>query len=166
MRKSRIILLLLALFITIGVKAQQQQEQPTLEFVMELRVKIDKPFQVGRTPHGQRTIIPILGGTFEGPKLKGEILSGGADYQMGNEQTHRTEIEAIYCIRTDDGVNIHVRNAGLIVMNEGSAPYFFTSPHFEAPHGSKYEFLNNAIFVCRPGRSTMEYLSLLVWMVK
>jgi hypothetical protein len=85
---------------------------------------------------------------------------------MGDELTHRTEIEAIYCIRTDDGVNIHIRNAGLIVMNEGSAPYFFTSPHFEAPHGSKYEFLNNAIFVCRPGRSTMEYLSLLVWMVK
>ena len=68
MRKSKIIMLLLALFITIGVRAQQQQEQPTLEFVMELRVKIDKPFQVGRTPHGQRTIIPILGGTFEGPR--------------------------------------------------------------------------------------------------
>ena len=34
-------MLLLALFVTIGVRAQQQQEQPTLEFVMELRVKID-----------------------------------------------------------------------------------------------------------------------------
>ena len=31
-------MLLLALFMTVGVRAQQQQEQPTLEFVMELRV--------------------------------------------------------------------------------------------------------------------------------
>jgi Protein of unknown function (DUF3237). len=165
MKKGKILLFLLALAFATGAKAQQQQPQPTLEFVMELRVKIDKPFSVGRTPHGQRTVIPILGGTFEGPLLKGEILSGGADYQMSDELTHRTEIEAIYCIRTDDGVNIHIRNAGLITMGEGGA-YFFTTPHFEAPHGSKYEFLNNAIFVCRPGNSTMEYLSLLVWKVK
>lgn len=166
MKPGKLLLLLLVLVLATGAKAQQQEPAPALEFVMELRVKIDKPFSVGRTPHGQRTVIPITGGTFEGPQLKGEILSGGADYQMSDEVTHRTEIEAIYCIRTDDGVNIHVRNSGLIVMSEGSAPYFVTSPHFEAPHGTKYEFLNNSIFVCRPGRSNGDYLSLLIWRVK
>ena len=106
MKTAKVFLILFALSIGMTVKAQD----PVFEFVMELRVKIDQPFSVGKTPKGQRTIIPITGGTFEGPKLKGEILSGGADYQLSDEATHRTEVEAIYCIRTDDGVNIHVRN--------------------------------------------------------
>ena len=101
MKTAKVFLILFALSIGMTVKAQD----PVFEFVMELRVKIDQPFSVGKTPKGQRTVIPITGGTFEGPKLKGEILSGGADYQLSDEATHRTEVEAIYCIRTDDGVN-------------------------------------------------------------
>lgn len=163
MKTSKIIFLLLAF--VLNIQAQEQQAQPTLEFVMELRVKLDQPYSVGKTARGQRNIIPITGGTFEGPKLKGEILSGGADYQLTDENTHRTEIEAIYSIRTDDGVNIHVRNAGLILFNSNGA-YFVTTPRFEAPQGSKYDFLNNAIFVCKPGPPANGSLSLMIWMVK
>ena len=54
----------------------------------------------------------ITGGTFEGPGLKGTIVNGGADYQLNAEG--RTELEAIYCIKTDDGIYIHVRNRGII----------------------------------------------------
>ena len=97
--------------------------------------------------------------------MKGEILSGGADYQLSDEATHRTEVEAIYCIRTDDGVNIHVRNCGLITMQEGGF-YFVTSPRFEAPKDSKYNFLNNATFICKPGKPVEGALSLMIWMVK
>lgn len=161
MKTAKVFLILFALSIGMTVKAQD----PVFEFVMELRVKIDQPFSVGKTPKGQRTIIPITGGTFEGPKLKGEILSSGADYQLSDEATHRTEVEAIYCIRTDDGVNIHVRNCGLITMQEGGF-YFVTSPRFEAPKDSKYNFLNNATFICKPGKPVEGALSLMIWMVK
>ena len=74
-------------------------------------------------------------------------------------------MEAIYCIRTDDGVSIHVRNWGLIVTDDQGF-YFTTSPKFEAPKDSKYAWLNNRIFVCRPDFSKQGYLSLNVWMVK
>ena len=166
MKKGKILLFLLALAFATGAKAQQQP-QPILEFVMELRVKIDKPFSVGRTPHGQRTVIPILGGTFEGPLLKGEILSGGADYQMSDELTHRTEIEAIYCIRTDDGVTIHVRNNGIIKMGGQGGMYFRCAPKFEAPKDSKYAWMNESLFLCQPGfGGAGGGITLDVWKVK
>lgn len=64
---------------------------------------------------------------FEGPSLKGTILSGGADYQLANADGTRTELEAIYSIRTDDGVNIHVRNRGLVCdgKNADGTPYYY-----------------------------------------
>ena len=107
-------------------------------------------YTCGETQHGRRTIIPITGGTFEGPNIKGTIISGGADYQIANTAINRTELEAIYCIKTDDGVYIHIRNCGLITMGP-SGFYFRTAPKFEAPQDSKYAWLNNAIFVCMPG---------------
>lgn len=124
----------------------QKEFTPALEFVMQLQVKIQGVERVGETPHGSRQSIPITGGTFKGPRIEGVVLPGGADYQMSNGQ--RTEVEAIYNIRTNDGVTIHVRNNGLITSGQGGF-YFYTNPHFEAPVDSKYNWLNNAIFVCR-----------------
>ena len=80
----------------------------------------------------------------------GEIIGGGADYQLIDQEHGRTEVEAIYSIKTDDGVYIHIRNCGLITMGQGGF-YFRTAPKFEAPRDSKYAWLNDAIFVCMPG---------------
>lgn len=148
-----------------------QGEAPQLEFVVELKVKCEGAYQVGETPHGNRFIIPIVGGTFEGPQMKGTILPGGADYQLQDNAHGRTELEAIYSIRTDDGVNIHVRNRGLICTGQDSEGrpqfYFRTAPQFEAPMDSKYAWLNNAIYVCQPSMGGEQGLICLkVWKVK
>ena len=110
MKRLFILMAFLAFFV--GVKAQD--EGPQLEYVVELKVKCEGAYQVGQTSHGNRFVIPIVGGTFEGPKMKGTIIPGGADYQLQDNEHGRTEVEAIYSIKTDDGVNIHVRNKGLI----------------------------------------------------
>lgn len=154
----------------LGMKAQN--DTPSLEFVVELKVKCDGAYQVGKTSHGNRMVIPIVGGTFEGPKMKGTVLPGGADYQLQDPTTGRTEIEAIYSIKTDDGVNIHIRNCGLIYTGKGTDGnpqfYFRTTPKFEAPQESKYAWLNNAIFICQPGfgGGNDGTICLRVWMVK
>lgn len=149
-----------------------QNDAPQLEFVVELKVKCDGSYQVGQTSHGNRFIIPIVGGTFEGPQMKGTILPGGADYQLQDNAHGRTEIEAIYSIRTDDGVNIHIRNRGLICTGQDSEGrpqfYFRTAPQFEAPYDSKYAWLNNSLFVCQPsmGGGDPGLICLKIWRVK
>ena len=158
-------LIILAMLAICACAYSQNPVTPELEFAFELKVDIDGAFTVGAVPHGDRIVIPITGGSFEGPGIKGEILPGGADYQMGDRESGRTEVEAIYCIRTDDGVYIHVRNWG-IICGGADGFYFTTSPKFEAPKDSKYNWLNNKIFVCRPDFSKQGYLSLNVWAVK
>ena len=160
---------MMLLAFVLGIKAQENA--PQLEYVVELKVKCEGAYQVGQTSHGNRFIIPIVGGTFEGPKMKGTILSGGADYQLQDNEHGRTEVEAIYSIKTDDGVNIHVRNKGLICTgkDENGNPqfYFRTTPQFEAPFDSKYAWLNNAIFVCQPAFGGNDgTINLKIWKVK
>ena len=140
------------------------------EFVMQLRVALGEAYGVGATPQGNRYVVPIVGGTFAGPLLRGTIIGGGADYQLASLDGSRTTLEAIYSIRTDDGVNIHVRNQGIIYngMDEHGQPtyYFKAAPRFEAPVDSRYAWLNNALFVCAPGAPTADGIVLNVWKVK
>ena len=145
--------------LAVAFSSSAQTPEPELEFALELKVKLGQAYGVGETANGNRFIIPITGGTFEGPKIKGEVLPGGADYQMQGK--NHTDIEAIYCIRTDDGVNIHIRNKGIIAGN-----YFYCSPKFEAPLNSKYAWLNDAIFVCRPSGFMDGGIMLKVWKVR
>ena len=151
----------LTLFAQAQVNVPSAEETPQLEFALQLRVTLDAPYSVGETQHGRRTVIPITGGTFEGPLLKGTIINGGADYQLANAEG-RTEIEAIYSIKTDDGVICSGKDA------EGRPSFYFkAAPQFEAPANSRYAWLNNAIFVCQPAFNTdFKGIVLNVWKVK
>lgn len=157
---------------TLSVCAQTcpPEYTPELEFALQLKVTLGEAFSVENTQHGRRTVVPITGGTFEGPRLKGTIINGGADYQLANGKG-RTELEAVYCIKTDDGVYIHVRNRGIIANSKdaGGKPvsYFKAAPQFEAPADSKYGWLNDALFICEPV-SSQEFKGVVlnVWRVK
>ena len=170
---KKIILSMLVLC-SVAMSAQEKSvpksPTPQLEFVMQLNVAISGAYSVGNVPKGHRQIIPITGGTFEGPGIKGTVLGGGADYQLSTDGGSRTELEAIYSIRTDDGVSIHVRNKGIICNGKdenGNASFYFrAAPQFEAPVDSKYAWLNNAIYVCAPSFGAEGTIVLDVWKVK
>ena len=171
MKKQLFIMaLLLGCMLQVSAQSYPPKDTPQLEFALQLKVTLGQAFSIENTQHGRRTVIPITGGTFEGPGIKGTIINGGADYQLANAQG-RTELEAIYCIKTDDGVYIHVRNRGIIAGGQDADGkptfYFRAAPQFEAPADSKYGWLNNSLFVCSP-EFTQEFKGIVlnVWRVK
>ena len=88
-------------------------EQPRLDFVFEIRLDVSGKMQeLGKTTKGIRRIIPISGGDFEGPDMKGTILPGGADWQLIRFDSV-IEIAARYVLKTDDGALITIVNSGL-----------------------------------------------------
>ncbi len=162
--------LLTAFSLSVSAQSDSPKDTPQLEFALQLKVTLGEVFSIDNTQRGRRTVIPITGGTFEGPLLKGTIVNGGADYQLANDQG-RTELEAIYCIKTDDGIYIHVRNKGIIAngkdANGKPTVYFRCAPQFEAPADSKYGWLNNSLFLCAPEFSPQfKGVILNVWRVK
>ena len=52
------------------------------ELLFEISADLEIPQAIGTTPHGTRRIVPVTGGSFAGPKLKGEVLPGGGDWVL------------------------------------------------------------------------------------
>jgi hypothetical protein len=67
---------------------------------------------LGPAPGGERRVVPILGGTFEGDGLAGEVLGGGADWQW-RRSDGTLDIDAQYALRERGGAVIEVRSRGL-----------------------------------------------------
>lgn len=118
---------------------------PGTELALELFVTITPAVTVGPSGHGTRRFIPITGGRFSGNGIKGEVMAGGADWQL-TRPDGVTEVTALYSIKTDDGAVIVVDNQGIIVPAAGGIGYARTNPQFRAPQG-KYEWLNKTLFV-------------------
>ena len=131
---------------------------PRLERLCRATVEIGPPVVVGDTPLGLRRIIPITGGRVEGPRLRGVVLPGGADWQIVRGDGGAA-LEARYTVRTDDGALIYVRNVGLrcgppeILARLGrgepvdpAAYYFRTTPRFETG-APAYGWLNDLVAV-------------------
>jgi hypothetical protein len=146
-------------------------DQPFLEFVFEIRIKVEpgKGFEAGATPKGWRRMIPITGGSFEGPSIKGTVIAGGYDFQLLRND-NVMEIDARYVLQTDDGALITIVNRGLRhaekeVMQQmangievsPSLYYFRSVPQFETG-SEKYDWLNRAVFAANGIRRPAEVI--------
>ncbi|HVY65289.1 MAG TPA: DUF3237 family protein [Gammaproteobacteria bacterium] len=154
MRHPKSLLSLAALLLSTGALAQDDAGKrwpvpgvtpPGTELAAELFVTISPAVTVGPSDHGTRRFIPITGGRFTGNGIKGEVMAGGADWQLSRPDGV-TEVNALYSIKTDDGAVIVVDNRGIIVPGNGGIGYARTNPQFHAPQG-KYEWLNKTLFV-------------------
>jgi hypothetical protein len=87
-----------------------QLPEPRLTHVYRLEAALGEPLGLGDVTQGRRRIVPLTGGTFSGPELNGELLSGvSADWQT--VLADGTAIGDIrYTLRTDDGALLYVQS--------------------------------------------------------
>jgi hypothetical protein len=82
------------------------------EPIFRIHAELGEIQHFGNTPYGERRVIDITGGRIEGPRLKGRILPGGADWQIVRTDGV-IDLDARYAIETDTGARILVRSDGL-----------------------------------------------------
>lgn len=130
----------------------KERTPPHLVFAFEAHVKVGPP-QALRSGGVTRRVIPILEGTFEGPGLKGTVMSGGADWQVVREDG-AIELDARYRLRTDSGAVIVVENRGL---RRGPAEVLARLAAGETVDPSSYYFRTAAFF--RTSEATCRWLT-------
>jgi hypothetical protein len=131
-----------------AVSAAHPLVLPKTELVYEAMFDLLPTLQLGSSPYGERRIVPISGGRFEGPGLAGKVLAGGADRQLVRRDG-AVSLDAMYELQTDDGVVISVRNRVLTRQPKepANAPrYAFSTIDITAPDG-KYGWLNDWVYV-------------------
>ncbi|MGE0605267.1 MAG: DUF3237 family protein, partial [Xanthobacteraceae bacterium] len=80
--------------------------------IMQIEADLEAPQLFGNTPYGERRVINITGGKVSGPRLRGKILPGGADWQIIRADG-AADIFAKYTVQIDGGGFVLVTSAGL-----------------------------------------------------
>jgi len=110
--------------------------------LMLLRLVTSETEEIGSTPHGKLSIFPVIGGSFEGERLRGKVLAGGGDWVTANaDGTFAVDLRVT--LETDDGALIHMTFTG---VRDDVNHYFRTLPRFETA-SEKYAFLNRLLSV-------------------
>ena len=126
--------------------------------LMTVRIAAAPPQKLGMVPHGTRSIVPVTGGDFEGPRLRGKVLPGGTDWLLLRSDGV-LELDLRITLETDDQALIYMTFQGLrhgppdaiAALGRGElvdpARYYFrTLPRFETSTEA-YAFLNRIVSV-------------------
>jgi len=127
-------------------------------FLFTMTGTVGSPVEIGVMPQGQRRIVPIQGGEFEGPRLRGRVLENGADW-MNIRPNQIIAIDCRAALETDDGALIYMHYGGFrygppeimaaLARGESVDPaeyYFRISPTFETG-STQYSWLNQIVAV-------------------
>lgn len=137
-------------------------ERPTLselpvEHLVDVKVDLE-PARLIPTPAGALMVFIAKGGSFEGPRMRGEVLPGGGDWlRIGDDRLGRVDVRALF--RTDDGALIDYRSRGMIkIPDDGlerleagerlpfEETYVRTTPKYETSD-EHYSWLNELVIV-------------------
>jgi Protein of unknown function (DUF3237) len=129
--------------------------------LFDIVVDLSPRLNIGAAALGQRVLFGSAGGSFEGPRLRGEVLAGGGDWALFRPDGAMI-LDVRLTLRTHDNALIHMTYGGRwIVPPELRADladpvkryrvdparyYFRTNPLFET--GSRdYGWLNDIVCV-------------------
>ena len=84
---------------------------PALEFLTRLEIESDKRLDLGAASRGRRAIDFLVGGRFDGPKLKGRLIDG-ADHQLQFDEGTVPEVRI--GLKTHDGAVIAMSYTGIV----------------------------------------------------
>ena len=140
--------------------------EPRIRHVYHLEATVGEPLDVGEVTGGRRRVIPLTGGQFTGPELRGVLLPGtSADWQL--VRPDGTAIGDIrYTLQTEHGALLYVRARSILHGDAdvlarlargdevGAGEYTFRAAvQIEAP-ATDLAWLNKGVFISVGGRSS------------
>jgi hypothetical protein len=138
--------------------AQSAMTPPGLTYAFSASITLGPVIDLGLVGGVRKRTVPITGGHFAGPKIRGVIVDGGADWQsILPDGTAR--IHALYTLKADDGTLIGIDNPGIrrgppevlqrLAAGEDVNPalyYFRTTPVFDVADGP-HAWLKQSLFI-------------------
>lgn len=136
--------------------AQTAASELESTFLLELSLDVDDQIDAGHT-----SIAPVTGGTFGGPRLKGTVHPGGADWIT--QVSGHSSLDVRITLETDDGAFIYMSYTGVVSRGENGL-YWRVRPIFQTA-SEKYDWLNHIVCVGKskqiPGKVAYDIFQIL-----
>ena len=129
------------------------------EFLFEIDLDVSAPQKLGATPLGERIIVAVTGGIFEGTNIKGTVVQNSGGDWLLMRADGVLQLDVRITLQTDDGALIYMSYCGVrdaapevaarLGRGEAVDPseyYFRVTPQFETA-SEKYAWLNRLIAV-------------------
>lgn len=129
--------------------------------LFDMVVDLDPRLDIGPGPLGRRMFFGSAGGTFEGPRIRGDVLPVGGDWGLFRPDG-ALALDVRLPLRTHDGDLLHMTYSGRWVtppevraavadperrhLVDPARYYFRTNPLFETGSG-RYGWLNDVVCV-------------------
>lgn len=134
-----------------------RSNEPQLTFLCMVSLETTLPLAIGQNPHGNRQIVPVSGGSFAGPHLKGTVLPGG-DWVLERLDGVK-ELDGRVTWKTEDGALMYVTYRGYRAKISEALPrwmageqpspleyYHMVTLHFETS-AAQYAWLQQAVVI-------------------
>lgn len=114
-------------------------EKIEVEPLLVLTIQTKVVQSVAGTPLGDRMIVDVVSGSFEGPQLAGRVPACGGDWVIRTPKGSQLNVRLL--LETADGVTILFQYSGKASQIEGK-PRIEVAGSFDAPAG-RYAWLND-----------------------
>jgi hypothetical protein len=128
----------------VGARVAPPSESLQSEFLLDLVLETMPASDVG-SPGGNRVVVPVSGGTFDGPRLRGTVIGPGGDW-IDARPDGSSVLDVRVLLQTHDNRKIYMHWRGIYYAPPGSAPYARILPMFETGAG-EYLWLNHIVAV-------------------
>nr|POE52120.1 upf0311 protein [Quercus suber] len=140
---------------------------PSLQFLFHLECDMEAFRHIGEGPYGDRSTVIFKGGRFEGPKLRGEILGGGGDWEIvrNHDDQQTAHLNTRYNLLTHDGATIYLQTTGTRtgsreILEKLGDDTGITADQYKMrlqlvmeTGDPRYSWINSAVFVASAGRN-------------
>ena len=93
-------------------KAAEPPRTPALEYLGTLQAETGTRTVIENGPQGTRTIVQVVGGRFDGPRLKGSVQTPAGDW-ITNRTDGSYRLDVRLTLKTDDGALILITYNGI-----------------------------------------------------
>ncbi len=116
------------------------------QLLFEILADVADPIVIGSTPEGDRIVVYVTGGKFEGPRIRGRVLPGGGDWLLVRPDGVGV-VDVRLVLETDDVERIYMVYRGIVKIPPGGLrgaepAKIYTAPTFAASTKGKYAWLN------------------------
>lgn len=118
--------------------AQTAASNLEAEFLLELSLDVAAQLNAGHT-----RIAPVTGGSFGGPRLRGTVRDGGADWIT--QVSGHSSLDVRITLDTDDGAIIYMSYTGMVRPGENGT-YWRVRPIFQTA-SEKYDWVNHIVCI-------------------
>jgi hypothetical protein len=142
----------LALSLAAGANADAAQPPASVtqgdslrsEFLFDIVLTTGAVSSVG-SEGAARVVIPVTGGTFEGPNVRGTVVAPSGDWTLGRPDGSLL-LDVRLMLQTDDNEKILMTWRGVYFALKGAPEYARILPMFETG-SAKYAWLNHLVAV-------------------